>query len=59
MLSQVSTTAEERVPSGLSELDRVLGGRLVAGSVVLIGGDPGNVMIFGESGGRIRAAFSR
>ena len=31
----------ERSSSGLSELDRVLGGGLVPGSVVLIGGDPG------------------
>ena len=30
-----------RVPTGLSELDRVLGGGLVAGSVNLLGGDPG------------------
>lgn len=30
-----------RIPSGLSELDRVLGGGLVPGSVILIGGDPG------------------
>ncbi|HET8730787.1 MAG TPA: ATPase domain-containing protein, partial [Moraxellaceae bacterium] len=41
LLNEVSTTAETRVESGLSELDRVLGGGLVAGSVVLIGGDPG------------------
>lgn len=40
-LSEVSTNVEARVASGLSELDRVLGGGLVAGSVVLIGGDPG------------------
>jgi DNA repair protein RadA/Sms len=32
---------EARLPSGLKELDRVLGGGLVIGSVVLIGGDPG------------------
>lgn len=32
---------ETRVPTGISELDRVLGGGLVAGSVTLIGGDPG------------------
>lgn len=32
---------ESRVTSGLSELDRVLGGGLVSGSVVLMGGDPG------------------
>ena len=30
-----------RIPSGYQELDRVLGGGLVQGSVVLIGGDPG------------------
>lgn len=41
LLSEVRTNTEERVPTGLSELDRVLGGGLVAGSVVLIGGDPG------------------
>ena len=41
VLDQVSTHAEERVNTGLSELDRVLGGGLVTGSVVLIGGDPG------------------
>ncbi|WP_376695264.1 DNA repair protein RadA [Wenzhouxiangella sp. EGI_FJ10305] len=33
--------ASDRLPSGLSELDRVLGGGLVPGSVVLLGGDPG------------------
>ena len=31
----------ERVPTGLDELDRALGGGLVAGQVVLLGGDPG------------------
>jgi DNA repair protein RadA/Sms len=40
VLADVKVDAESRVPSGLSELDRVLGGGLVAGSVVLIGGDP-------------------
>ncbi len=33
--------ASKRLSSGLSELDRVLGGGLVPGSVVLLGGDPG------------------
>lgn len=32
---------DTRLPTGVSEFDRVLGGGLVAGSVVLIGGDPG------------------
>ena len=31
----------ERLPSGLAELDRVLGGGIVPGSVILLGGDPG------------------
>jgi DNA repair protein RadA/Sms len=37
----VVLTSEPRMDSGLSELNRVLGGGLVEGSVVLIGGDPG------------------
>jgi len=40
-LSEVEPGAVTRTPVGLSELDRVLGGGLVAGSVVLLGGDPG------------------
>lgn len=40
-LTQVSQTEQERIPTGLTELDRTLGGGLVVGSVVLIGGDPG------------------
>ncbi len=32
---------EARIPLGVDELDRVLGGGVVAGSIVLIGGDPG------------------
>lgn len=41
LLSQIALEEQARVPTGLTELDRVLGGGLVAGSVVLIGGDPG------------------
>ena len=40
-LDAVELQAETLVPSGISEFDRVLGGGLVRGSVVLIGGDPG------------------
>ena len=40
-LSAIETQEIERTPTGLGELDRVLGGGLVAGQVVLIGGDPG------------------
>jgi len=41
MLSQVEATEEARLPTGISEFDRVLGGGLVPGAVILIGGDPG------------------
>jgi len=41
MLSEIVAQQTERLPTGLHELDRVLGGGLVSGSVVLIGGDPG------------------
>jgi DNA repair protein RadA/Sms len=40
-LSEIEATEVDRTPTGLEELDRVLGGGLVAGGVVLIGGDPG------------------
>jgi len=40
-LAEISLTEELRLATGIGELDRVLGGGLVAGSVVLIGGDPG------------------
>ena len=40
-LSSVKHEAESRVSTGIGELDRVLGGGLVEGSVVLVGGDPG------------------
>ena len=40
-LSEIKTENNKRLTTGLSELDRTLGGGLVDGSVVLIGGDPG------------------
>lgn len=41
-LSSISTTEEKsRIVTGISELDRVLGGGVVLGSVVLLGGEPG------------------
>ena len=41
ILSEVSLQQTPRVATSSSELDRVLGGGLVSGSVILIGGDPG------------------
>lgn len=40
-LTDVAPDAAVRVPTTIGELDRVLGGGLVPGSVVLLGGDPG------------------
>lgn len=40
-LSQIGTDAEIRYSTGAAELDRVLGGGLVKGSLVLLGGEPG------------------
>ena len=40
-LDEVAAAELERLPSGIAELDRALGGGLVAGQVVLLGGDPG------------------
>ena len=40
-LSQISSADEERVSTDMKELDRVLGGGIVKGSLVLVGGDPG------------------
>ena len=40
-LSQVNTDEQKRFQTGMKELDRVLGGGIVPGSLVLVGGDPG------------------
>jgi DNA repair protein RadA/Sms len=40
-LSEVQPKSLERIPTGIDELDRALGGGLVAAQVVLLGGDPG------------------
>lgn len=41
LLSQIQTEDEKRTSTGFEELDRVLGGGIVKGSLILIGGDPG------------------
>ena len=40
-LEEINTDEEDRSSTGLHELDRVLGGGLVTGSLILVGGDPG------------------
>ena len=40
-LSQISARDDTRMLTGMKELDRVLGGGIVSGSLVLVGGDPG------------------
>ncbi len=40
-LAEIEAREEDRLPTGVAEFDRALGGGLVAGGVVLIGGDPG------------------
>jgi DNA repair protein RadA/Sms len=40
-LHEVPAAAEERFITGIGEFDRVLGGGVVSGSVILLGGDPG------------------
>ena len=40
-LEEVSLNDQDRISTGYKELDRVLGSGIVAGSLVLVGGDPG------------------
>ena len=40
-ISQIEMTHDRRISTGMKELDRVLGGGIVQGSMVLVGGDPG------------------
>ena len=40
-LRQIETSKEDRIQTNIQELDRVLGGGIVPGSLVLVGGDPG------------------
>lgn len=41
-IKEVTLDKEKRIPTGMEELTRVLGGGIVPGSLVLIGGDPGD-----------------
>lgn len=41
VLSDISLETEDRTKTGMEELDRVLGGGIIGGSLILVGGDPG------------------
>ena len=41
VLSEIAIRSEDRISTGMGELDRVLGGGIVQGSLTLVGGDPG------------------
>ena len=62
-LTQVAAEAEVRTQIGIGELDRVLGGGLVQGSVVLVGGDPGIgkstllLQVLGALGTRLKSLY--
>ncbi|MGC1548611.1 MAG: ATPase domain-containing protein, partial [Rhodanobacter sp.] len=62
-LTEVALTAESRTLTGIGEFDRVLGGGLVDGSVVLIGGDPGIgkstllLQMLGTLGGQLPSVY--
>jgi DNA repair protein RadA/Sms len=62
-LASIDADADERSATGIGELDRVLGGGLVGGSVVLIGGDPGIgkstllLQMLGAIGSRMRSLY--
>ena len=64
-LGEISTEASRRLSTGVGELDRVLGGGIVPGSLVLLGGAPGigkstlTAMALAEPRGRRRAGSVR
>ena len=41
LLSEIEIIEDDRTSTGIAEFDRVLGGGIVKGSLVLVGGDPG------------------
>ena len=53
-LENISAEKTQRIPSGIFEFDRVLGGGIVPGSLVLLGGDPG----IGKSTLALQLAFA-
>jgi len=41
LLNNISSDEQNRIKTGLNDLDRILGGGMVAGSLILLGGEPG------------------
>lgn len=41
LISEISTLEQKRIKTGLKEIDRILGGGIVPGSLILLGGEPG------------------
>ena len=64
LYSDIETSDAPRLSSGLEEFDRVLGGGIVPGALVLLGGEPGNPLPLevhegiGEHDDRLRACSS-
>jgi DNA repair protein RadA/Sms len=61
-LAAIAEPAVPRIPTGLRELDRVLGGGLVPGSLVLVGGEPGigkSTLLLQAAAGVVRGPGSR
>ena len=54
VVTQIEPPTESRIATGIEEFDRILGGGIVAGSAVLIGGDPG----IGKSTLVLQASFN-
>ncbi|NLL37039.1 MAG: DNA repair protein RadA [Fretibacterium sp.] len=61
LVSSLEVVPPERISTGISELDRVLGGGLVPGGVVLIGGEPGigKSTLLLQAGGQMAARGER
>ena len=61
-LGAIAEPAVPRIPTDIRELDRVLGGGLVAGSLVLVGGEPGmgkSTLLLQAAAGVVRAVAGR
>ncbi|MBM4081054.1 MAG: hypothetical protein FJ278_15230, partial [Planctomycetes bacterium] len=53
-ITQIQASEEERIRTGIAELDRILGGGIVPGSAVLIGGTPGAGYLAKDGSARVK-----